>query len=89
MKIFMDRCLTREAPDEVSCNLCGRKVGKNDFGYFEDHLSVTKTWGYGTIADGETHSFDFCIDCYSDLADRFVIPPKVLAGIYEAEAYIN
>ena len=87
MKVFLERAVTQEALDEVSCNLCGRQVGKNDFGYFEDHLSITKTWGYGTTADGETHAFDICFDCYSDITDSFVIPPGVLAGSYETEAF--
>lgn len=78
MKIFLERTVAEESLDTISCNICGRQVKKNDFGYFEDHLSVTKTWGYGTPLDGETHTFDICFDCYSDMLDNFVIPPKVL-----------
>ena len=74
-----------ESHEHVCCNLCGCQVGKNDFGYYEDHLSVIKTWGYGTVADGETHVFDICFDCYNELADRFVIPPRVLTGMHETE----
>ena len=85
MKVFLERTIAKEALEEVCCNLCGRQVGKNDFGYFEDHLSVAKTWGYGTTADGETHAFDLCFDCYSDLAEKFVIPPRVLDDMHEME----
>ena len=80
MKVFLERTISQEAVQEVSCNLCGCQVGKNDFGYFEDHLSVSKTWGYGTVADGETHTFDLCFECYSDFKDSFVIPARVLDG---------
>ena len=88
MKVFLERAISREDLDTVSCNMCGRQVGKNEFGYFEDHLSVTKTWGYGTTSDGETHSFDLCFDCYSDLSDSFVIPARVLAGVYGPESAV-
>ena len=81
MKTFLEQTTAKEALDEVSCNICGRQVGKNDFGYFEDHISVTKTWGYGTPSDGETHAFDICFDCYSDMEENFVIPAKVMAEI--------
>ena len=70
----------------ISCNQCGRSIEKNDFGYLEDHLCVTKTWGYGTTADGETHSFDLCFDCCSEMIDGFEIPVEVTAGMYETEA---
>ena len=85
MKIFSEKTVAQESLDEVHCNLCGHPVNKNVFGYFEDHISVNKTWGYGTPADGETHSFDLCFDCYSELKDKFVIPPRVLAETYEYE----
>lgn len=84
MKVYLER--TQKVPDQVSCNMCGCQMRKNDFGYFEDHLSVVKTWGYGTIADGETHSFDFCFNCYTNLVNSFAVPPHVLAGMHEVEA---
>ena len=85
MRVFLERTIAKEALDQVCCNMCGRQVGKNDFGYFEDHLSVTKTWGYGTPSDGETHTFDLCFECYSDMSKSFVIPARVLEGRYETE----
>jgi len=66
-----------ESKTEGRCNLCGQQVNKDDFGYIDDHLSVDKVWGYGTPLDGETHKFDLCYDCYTDLINRFVIKPEV------------
>ena len=60
---------------EICCNQCGRQIEKNEFGYFDDHLSVEKTWGYGTAIDGDTHIFDLCFECYSDLISKFKHPP--------------
>lgn len=82
MKVFLERNVPKESLEQVSCNLCGSQVEKNELGYIEDHLSVKKTWGYGTRVDGETHSFDLCFDCYSEMVDKFAIPPKILEGTY-------
>lgn len=81
MNKILERTLQKEEKIDVNCNMCGRPVEKNDFGYFEDHITVAKTWGYGTPIDGETHVFEFCFDCYNELTDRFAIPPRVLAEI--------
>ena len=59
---------------KIHCNKCKREIVVNEFGYLEDHLSVTKTWGYGSPIDGETHSFDLCFECYTDMLDKFEIP---------------
>ncbi|MCL2421209.1 MAG: hypothetical protein FWD03_05065 [Defluviitaleaceae bacterium] len=83
MKIFVEKTIAQESLDEVHCNMCGLSVKKNDLGYFDDHLSVDKTWGYGTPIDGDTHAFDLCFDCYSRMIDKFVIPPRVLADMSE------
>jgi len=76
MKIFVERTIAKEVLDEVRCNGCGHQIEKNDFGYFEDHLSVSKTWGYGSPIDGDYHTFDLCFKCYSEMTDRFKIPPE-------------
>ena len=76
MRTFSERTITKEILDEVRCNQCGQQIGKNDFGYFEDYLSVNKTWGHGSPIDGESHTFDLCYDCYSEMINRFEIPPE-------------
>jgi len=83
MKTFLERTVAHEALDEIRCNLCGRQIKRNGFGYFEEHLSVTKTWGYGPPADGETHAFELCFDCYDQLVGRFQIPPRILVDLQE------
>lgn len=89
MKVFLDRTLDRkldaEQVEKVNCNQCGREIGKNVFGYLEDHLSVTKTWGYGTSSDGETQEFELCFDCYSNMTEKFVIPPRCMSSLQEFE----
>ena len=82
MKILLEK---NNQDCEICCNMCGHQISKNGFGYFEDYLSVTKTWGYGTPIDGETHSFNLCFKCYSDMIDQFMIPPRVLADKHEIE----
>lgn len=86
MRIFLERTIAKEALESVQCNQCGQEIKKNDFGYFEDHLSVTKTWGFGTAIDGETHTFDLCFTCYTGLIGKFKFPPETKSiGIQEAE----
>ena len=80
MKTFSEKTVSLESLDEISCNCCGEQINKNEFGYFEEHLSVTKKWGYGPPADGETHDFDLCYDCYKEITGRFEIPPHVTDG---------
>jgi len=55
------------------CNVCGASIKKLDRGFFEDHLEVEKTWGYGVPIDGEKHAFDICYACYENLLARFSI----------------
>ena len=86
MKVFLDRTMSKEALGAINCNMCGREIVKNDFGYFEDYLPVSKTWGYGTALDGETHSFNLCIECYTALTESFVLPMKVEEVIYDTES---
>jgi hypothetical protein len=50
MKSYIDIQVTKKQLDMVVCNRCGRELEK-----YEDHLSVSKKWGYGTGFDGETH----------------------------------
>ena len=76
MRIFSERAIAKESLDKIICNQCGQEINKNDFGYFEDHLSVSKTWGFGTAIDGETHKFDLCFNCYTDLIGKFKFPPE-------------
>ena len=84
MRTFLEETIVKQALSDVKCNVCGRSVSKNTCGYFEDHVSISKLWGYHSPYDGETHVIDICIDCYQDWATRFEIPPKVTCFCYTA-----
>ena len=77
MRVFLERSVMTPYLTDVRCNSCGRDVDKNHAGYFEDHVSLSKTWGYHSPFDGEAHAIDLCVDCYSDWITRFEIPPQV------------
>lgn len=86
MKLFNTNTSSQVEPEAIRCNLCGRYVEKNQIGYFEDHISVTKMWGYHSPYDGEAHAIDLCVDCYENWTRKFQIPPKVDAsgvGVWE------
>jgi len=85
MRLFLEETITQKLLNEVRCNLCGQQIKKDDFGYIADHLSVSKSWGYGQPTDGETHAFDLCYDCYVDLVSRFEIPMQVTSVFGELE----
>lgn len=61
--------------EKVICNMCGNEIIKNEYGHFEDYLSVNKIWGYNSNFDGLEHSFDICQNCYNDLIERMKIKP--------------
>ena len=63
---------------DIFCNICEEKIHKNEHGYFDDFLSIEKTWGYFSPFDGETHCIDICISCYKTLLDSLKIKPNSL-----------
>ena len=69
MKVFAD--------NKIYCNKCGRAMIRNSIGYFEDFLEITKTWGYHSPFDGQTHDMDICVECYSSWVSQFEIPPQI------------
>jgi len=75
MKLFLQQNVTLPELDAVHCNLCGKAVNKNVVGYLEDHISLSKTWGYHSPYDGEEHAIDLCVSCYKDWIKQFEIPP--------------
>jgi len=77
MRVFLDETVVKPTLTDVSCNACGRGVSKDASGYFEDHISLTKAWGYHSPYDGEIHAIDICVDCYQDWIKDFEIQPKV------------
>ena len=77
MKAFLEIPTIKNQLETVHCNVCGKEVTKNQVGYFEDHISLTKNWGFHSPYDGEAHEIDLCVDCYSAWTARFEIPPHV------------
>ena len=77
MRVFLEQSVVKQALSDVRCNVCGRSVSKDASGYFEDHIAISKAWGYHSPYDGETHVIDVCVDCYQDWTVQFEIPPKI------------
>jgi hypothetical protein len=75
MKVFAEKAVISHELTGVRCNRCGRELLKDEAGYFEDYLSVSKKWGYHSPMDGDLHEFDLCIDCYNEWVKGFQIPP--------------
>ena len=57
--------------DLIICNMCGGHIAP--LKYHDTFLSVSKTWGYGSPHDGETHSFELCGECYERLLGEFKV----------------
>ena len=85
MRIFMEENIIGQALADVNCNVCGRSVNKDSNGYFEDHVSISKAWGYHSPYDGEIHGIDVCVNCYAGWVDQFVIPPKISCYFHFAQ----
>ena len=78
MRVFFEQNTIKQSLSDVQCNVCGRSVSKDATGgYFEDHVSISKTWGYHSPYDGEIHAMDVCVDCYQGWTEQFAIPPRV------------
>ena len=60
---------------DILCNVCGEKIHKNEYGYFEDFLSIEQEWGYHSKFDGETHCIDICQKCYEVFLSNLKIKP--------------
>ncbi|MCL2356735.1 MAG: hypothetical protein FWC70_06210 [Defluviitaleaceae bacterium] len=75
MKTFSQQNVIMPQLSDVRCNSCGKDVDKNEIGYFEDHISLSKLWGYHSPFDGESHDIDLCVDCYKNWITGFEIPP--------------
>ncbi len=57
----------------VICNMCGKKLEKDEYGYFPDFFHGEITWGYNSNKDGRTDIFDLCEQCYDNFVSEFQI----------------
>ena len=58
------------------CSMCEIEIGKNQFGYIDDHLTIEKRWGYGSQFDNEVHNIILCESCYKVFVRALKIPPS-------------
>jgi len=80
MRILSQQNVIESRLSDVRCNSCGKDVDKNEIGYMEDHVSLSKLWGYHSPYDGEAHDIDLCVGCYRDWISRFEIPPYEISA---------
>lgn len=79
MRTYKETTVREKRLDTVVCNMCGEEIGKNEFGYTHEHVTLEKQWGYGSPRDGETHHIDICQQCYEKLLSQMKIPPTANA----------
>ncbi|PKM93381.1 MAG: hypothetical protein CVU84_16310 [Firmicutes bacterium HGW-Firmicutes-1] len=58
--------------NEIKCNQCGQVI--QDTSAYEEYLEVSKSWGYFSNKDLQTHTFHLCESCYDGLIEKFIIP---------------
>ncbi len=76
MRILKKVIKEEKIRDKVYCNRCGREIDIIFPEHMGNYLSVDKRWGYGSVYDGESHSFDLCDSCYGEIVREFKIPPS-------------
>lgn len=59
---------------EAICNCCGKKLLVENGILKEECIHIVHDFGYFSEKDGETHSFDLCEDCYTQMIAKFRIP---------------
>ena len=87
MRVFLETPVMLPQLENVRCNSCGTEVPKNAVGYFEDHIDISKKWGFHSPYDGELHSIDLCVGCYESWVADFEIPPQVEYKLFTAYSY--
>lgn len=73
MRIFKNTNCEKQEIEKVFCNICGKEIEKDIYGYHRDYLHIEKDWGYNSNKDGENHSIDICEECYDNLIKSFKI----------------
>ena len=60
----------------VTCNCCSKELLVENGILKEECIYVSHDFGFFGKRDGETHSFDLCEDCYTQIISKFRIPVK-------------
>lgn len=55
----------------VNCSRCRKQIQIAGL-HREEYIEITKTWGYFSKKDGETHHFILCESCYDELTASFI-----------------
>lgn len=63
--------------EKLMCNMCGKKLLRDNDIPLEDYVVVRKAWGYFSKKDGVTQKFVLCEACCDMLTKRFKIPADV------------
>ncbi len=58
----------------VVCNCCGKNLLVENGILKEECVHIVHDFGYFSLKDGETHSFDLCEDCYAQITAKFRVP---------------
>ena len=62
---------------KMVCNCCGKELMVKGGIVREGVFSAEYSWGYFSEKDGETHSFDLCVECYDKWIGGFKIPVEI------------
>ncbi|WFR57912.1 hypothetical protein QA584_02180 [Anaerocolumna sp. AGMB13025] len=75
----MDKVKTKiRINEDISCNVCGKKIVIEQGIMKEDVFEAAKEWGYFSKYDLEIHKFNICEECYDKLISTFKIPIEVV-----------
>lgn len=61
----------------VRCNCCEKELLVENGILKEECIHIVHDFGFFGHRDGETHSFDLCEDCYTQIVSRFRIPVEM------------
>lgn len=62
----------------IYCNRCGRSICREEMQDKTSFLQVRKNWGYfSENKDGKIYSVELCEACCDELAQEFVIAPRI------------
>ena len=48
MRIFKNTNCEKQEVEKVFCNICGKEIEKDIYGYHRDYLHIEKVWGYNS-----------------------------------------
>ena len=61
----------------VTCNCCKKEFLVENGILKEECIQFSHDFGFFGKKDGETHRFDLCEDCYTQIVSKFRIPVEI------------